>query len=131
MAQVGDSIVADLAKVNMHEASCHLKGWYWAATETQAWPCFQTMERQTAERVDLYQQRNSLYPLIAFSIVPVEVQDEVPTDGEILATVAELTSGHSAGASPMRAEHLREWLRGIKLVFHLSGKTHCALNCGT
>jgi hypothetical protein len=54
-AQVGNSIVADLAEGNLHEAFCHLKGWYWAATETQAQPCFHTMERQMAERVDLYQ----------------------------------------------------------------------------
>ncbi len=39
-AQVGDSIVADLAEGNVHEVFCHLKGWYQAATETQARPCF-------------------------------------------------------------------------------------------
>jgi hypothetical protein len=52
--QVGESIVADLAEGNVHEVFCHLKGWYWAATETQARPCFQTMEKQKAERIDLY-----------------------------------------------------------------------------
>ena len=43
MAQVGESIVAKLAKGNVHEAFCHLKGWYWSATDTQARPCYQTM----------------------------------------------------------------------------------------
>jgi hypothetical protein len=52
---VNKSIVADLAEGNMHKAFCHLKGWYWAALETQARPCFQTMEKQMLERVDLYQ----------------------------------------------------------------------------
>ncbi len=55
MSQVGKSIIPDLAKGNVHKAFCHLKGWYRAATETQAWPCFHTMEKQTAEHVDLYQ----------------------------------------------------------------------------
>jgi hypothetical protein len=53
-AQVGKLIVADLAEGNVHEAFHHLKWWYRAATETQAQPCFQTKEKQTAERVDLY-----------------------------------------------------------------------------
>jgi hypothetical protein len=54
-AQVGESIITDLAKGNVHQAFCHLKGWYQGATETQARPCLQTMEKQTAEHVNLYQ----------------------------------------------------------------------------
>jgi hypothetical protein len=53
MVQVGESIVANLAKSKVHKAFCHLKGWYQVATETQARPCFQTMEKQMAERIDL------------------------------------------------------------------------------
>jgi hypothetical protein len=53
-AQVSKSVVTDLAEGNVHEAFRHLKGWYHAATETQARPCFQTMEKQTAVRIDLY-----------------------------------------------------------------------------
>ncbi len=34
--QVGDSIAAKLAKGNVHEAFCHLKGWYRSASNTQA-----------------------------------------------------------------------------------------------
>jgi hypothetical protein len=33
-AQVSKSIVANLAKGNVHKAFCQLKGWYWVATET-------------------------------------------------------------------------------------------------
>ena len=44
-AQVGKLIVAELAEGNVHEAFWHLKGWYWNASETQAKPCFHTMER--------------------------------------------------------------------------------------
>jgi hypothetical protein len=110
MTQVNDSIVADPAKGKVHNAFRHLKWWYRGAMETKAWPCFQTMERQTAERVDLY----SLGPLVAINIEPVEVRDDVPTVGEIRAAVAELINGRSVGASCMQAEHLKEWLRGIK-----------------
>ena len=58
-AQVGKLIVAELAEGNVHEVFRHLKGWYQEASETQARPCFQTMERQTAERAKLYRRRDS------------------------------------------------------------------------
>jgi hypothetical protein len=114
-AQVGKSIIADLAEGNVHEPFRHLKGWYWAATETQARPCFQTMEKQTTERVDLYQRCESLGLWVAVNVAPVDVRDNVPTNGEIRITVSELINGRSAGASCIRAEHLKEWLRGMKL----------------
>jgi hypothetical protein len=72
------------------------------------------MERQTAEHVDLYQRRDSPGPPVAISITPVEVRDDVPTDGETRAAVAKLTNGCSAGAPHMWAEHLKEWLQGLK-----------------
>jgi hypothetical protein len=56
-AKVGDSIVAELAKGNVKEAFRHLKGWYGKATETQARPCQQTMERQTNKREELCAER--------------------------------------------------------------------------
>ncbi len=98
-AQVGKSIVANLAKGNVHEAFLHLKGWYQAATEIRARPCFQTMEKQTAEHVDLYQQCKSPGLPVAVNVVPVDVQDDVPTKGEIWVAVSKLTNGRSAGAS--------------------------------
>jgi hypothetical protein len=114
-AQVGESIVPNLAEGNVHEAFHHLKGWYRAAMETQAWPCFQTIEKQTAERVDLYQQCESPGLPVAINIAPVDVRDNTPTNREIRVAVSKLTNGRSAGASRMQAEHLKEWLQGMKL----------------
>ena len=56
-ADVGEKIVAELESGNVKAAFCHLKGWYRAASETQAAPYPQTMERQTDERVALYARR--------------------------------------------------------------------------
>ncbi len=56
-AEVGESIVSELSSGNVHEAFRHLKGWCRSASETQARPCHQTMERQTDERVELYAER--------------------------------------------------------------------------
>ncbi len=43
MAAVGATVEAKLAGLNIQEAFRHLKGWYRAATETQAKPCYHTM----------------------------------------------------------------------------------------
>ena len=112
-AQVGESIIAELVKGNVHEAFRHLKGWYRSATEMQTRPCIQTMEKQTMERVNLYRQRNSPGPplIINVGLLTGEIWDDRPTNGEIRAAVAELTNGRSAGASRMQAEHLKELLK--------------------
>ncbi len=44
-----------------------------------------------------------------------EIQDDMPTNGEIRVAIAELTNGRSVGASRMRGEHLKEWLQGVQL----------------
>jgi hypothetical protein len=116
-AQVGESIIAKLAEGNVHEAFRHLKGWYQEASETQARPCFQTMERQTVERVELYRRRDSpgLPIVVNHAEMCTEIRDDTPDEEEIHVAVAELTNGRSAGVSRMRAEHLKGWLKGAKL----------------
>jgi hypothetical protein len=116
-AQVGDLIIAELAKGNVHEAFRHLKGWYREASETQAKPCPQTMERQTAERVELYRRRD--LPGLPIVLDRAEmrngIRDETPDKEEIRAAITELTNGCSAGVSRMGAEHLKGWLKEAKL----------------
>ena len=81
-AQAGKSIVAKLAGCNVHEAFSHLKGWNRLATKTWAQPCFQTMERQTMERVDLYQWCDSPGPpIIVVGLLTVAVWDDTSIDG--------------------------------------------------
>ena len=84
-AQIGDSIVAELAEGNVHEAFRHLKGWYREASETQARPCLQTMERQTAERVELYRRHDSpgLPIVLEYAESRAEIRDDTPDEGEI------------------------------------------------
>jgi hypothetical protein len=56
-ANIGNLIVAELAKWDVIEAFWHLKGWYRKAAEMQARPCRQTMEHQTDKREELYAER--------------------------------------------------------------------------
>ncbi len=106
-------IELELTGGNVQEAFCHLKGWYQAATEMQAKPCYQTMERQTSEQVDLYARRESPGDPLPINITPVEINDDVPSDGKLREVVGKLTNGRAAGASGMRAEHIKEWLCNV------------------
>jgi hypothetical protein len=112
-AAVGATVEAELAGGNVQEAFCHLKGWYRAATEMQAKPCYHTMERQTLERVDLYARRESPGNPLPINVTPVVINNDVPTDGELRHVAGELTNGRAAGASGMRTEHIKEWLHGM------------------
>ena len=116
-AQVGDSIVSVHTKGNLHETFCHLKGWYWSTTDMQAQPCYQTMEKQTLEHVELYRRRDSPDPPLTVNVglLTKEIRDDRPPNGKIWVVVAKLTNGRSAGASRMRAEHINDWLQGAQL----------------
>ena len=69
------------------------------------------------ERVNLYRRRDSPGPPLTVNVglLTGENRDDTPTNGKIRVAVAELTNGRSAGASHMRAEHLKEWLHAVQL----------------
>jgi hypothetical protein len=111
---VGTLIESELTLGNVHEALRHLKGWYRAASETQAKPCRQTMDRQTGEWVDLYTWRQSPGEPLPINIDPVDIDDDIPSNGELRVAVGKLTNGRAAGASGMRAEHIKAWLSDMR-----------------
>jgi hypothetical protein len=113
-ATVGSMVKAELARGNAQEVFCHLKGWYQAAFEMQAKPCFHTLERQTLARVELYVRRESPGDPFPINVAQVEINDDVPLDGKLRQVVGELTNGRAAGASGMGAKHVREWLHGVQ-----------------
>jgi hypothetical protein len=71
------------------------------------------MEHQTSERVDLYARRLPPGDPIPINVDRIEINDNAPLDEEIRTVVSELLNGRAAGASGMRAEQVKEWLRGI------------------
>ena len=110
---MADQIVAELGAGKVQEAFRHLKGWYRAAAEMQtARP--QTMEQQTEERVALYAKRVAYGESFPENGTPFEIWDDEPTEGELRTAVMELSNGRYAGASGIKAEHLKSWLRGAK-----------------
>jgi hypothetical protein len=51
--------------------------------------------------------------LLPINVTPIPVPDKPPTDSEIWEVVAKLQNSCVAGATGMKVEHLKEWLRGI------------------
>jgi hypothetical protein len=86
------------------------------------------MDQQTTERMDIYRRRDPPRLPIHIGENLFDVWDETPTDGEIQIAVSELSNGHSAGASQMRAEHLKEWLQGMRQEEELEGVNTIASN---
>ncbi len=97
MKGVSDMIEAELAKGDVQEAFCLLKGWYRAASETVARPCPQTMARQTEEWVELYQWRDSPGQLLPINLQGPAIPNEVPSDHKIRDAARDLMSGRGGG----------------------------------
>jgi hypothetical protein len=113
-SHVGMLIESELAGGNVQEAFHHLKGWYRAASDMQAKPCRQTMERKTLERVDLYAQRVSPGDPLPINVAPTEINDNVSSDGELRGVVGDLTNGQAAGAPGMHAKHVKKWFHDVR-----------------
>ena len=106
-AQGRNIIEAELAGGDVQEAFCHLKGWYWAASETTTRPCPQTMVQQAAKRVKVYARRDPPGDPLPINIDPIVLSDVALSDGEILEGAGRFTNGRAAGASGMRAEDMK------------------------
>ena len=72
------------------EAWHRMKGWYWAAVDRAPPPAQVTLERITAERVDLYRYVSPPGGNIPVSVEPLPVDDSVPTEDEIEWAVTRL-----------------------------------------
>ena len=66
-------------------------------------PAQATLERITAERVDLYSYVPSLGENILVTVTTVEIDDSVPTEDEIEEAVKKLRRNRSGGPLGMRS----------------------------
>ena len=95
----------------LHREDWHrMKGWYRVAVDRAPPPARITLERITAERVDLYSYVPPPGENTPVSIEPFPVYDSLPTEDNIEWVVKRLQNNRSGGPSGMRAEHLKVWL---------------------
>ncbi len=91
-----------------------LKGWYQLAEDQAPKACPETLASQMAERVALYMAAPPMGWSLPINVTPIAVPDEPLADPEIREVVAKLQNRRAAGAMGMKAEHLKEWLCGIR-----------------
>ena len=112
--RAGEEVMTHLQNGRVREAWGTIWGWHKTVEPKAANPCFRSMERQTKGRDDLYgyqQPPGEQIPRNADSAPP---GDGPPTDEELLRTTKRSGNGKSGGASSMRAEDLKDWLRGAE-----------------
>jgi hypothetical protein len=96
------------------EAWHHLKGWYCSAEDRAPKPCPETLAKQTDKRIKLYTAVPPPGWAMQLNVDPSDVPAAAPTDSELRAVVGNLQNGRAAGATGMKAEHLKEWLADMK-----------------
>jgi len=87
-----------LGEGDLKEAWGIVKRWYRAASNRGPTPCRKTMEKQTAERVDLYRERPSKGNSIPINVEKTRLEDGAPSDHLIRSVVkGKLKNGRTGG----------------------------------
>ena len=92
------------------ESWYRIKGWYKAVFDHAPPAARFTLERVTAERVELYSYVPPPGKNIPIPIQPFLVVESVSTEDEIKWAVKRIRNHRSGGPSGMRAEQLKRWL---------------------
>ena len=106
--------MANLADDKVKAAWEHLRAWHKEVDPAASKPCRQALDRQTQDRVDLYRRRDPPGAPIPSNARRTPRADHPPTDEELRLATKKSRNGRTGGASKMRAEDLKEWLRGME-----------------
>ena len=87
---------------------------YAAAGDQPPKLCHETMGKQTAERVKLYERVPLPGEPIPINVEPKEVEDACPGDVELRDVVRGLRNGRAGGTRGIWAETIKGWLRGME-----------------
>ena len=100
-ANVADEVEGHLAAGDPKEAWRSIKGWYRSVEDRPPKPNYQRMETLTQEQIDLYTAAPPPGAPIPINVDPFDVNDEMPTDGEIREAVKSLPNGRAGGLGGM------------------------------
>ena len=110
---MGDAMMEKLAGGEMQEAWWMLKAWYRNAEDRAPKPCYDTMAKQTAERAELYAKVQAPGEPIPINVEPYAIDNAVPKEPEIRAVVKGMRNERAGGASGIKAEQIKQWLRSM------------------
>jgi hypothetical protein len=113
-AEVGNTIVSEMHKGDVKEAFQHLKRCYQKASEMQARPSHQMMERQTEEQVELYAEWDAYGEAFPTNGTPFTISNNQPSDSNLRTAVSLLSHDWCGGALGILVEYIKAWLRRAK-----------------
>jgi hypothetical protein len=72
------------------------------------------MVKQMAKHVELYVRAPPMGAALPYNFLHFKISNDMPTDSEMGMVVTGLKNGQAAGATGMRAEHIKGWLDKIQ-----------------
>jgi hypothetical protein len=113
-AHAASTVESHLSAGAVKEAWRALKGWYRLAEDRPPPACPETMSKQMAKRVNLYERAAPMGAPLPFNFPFFEISGNMPTDSEVRMVVWGLKNGRAGGAKGMKAEHLKGWLDKVQ-----------------
>ena len=102
---------AHLEAGDIWKAFGSIKGWYREAGPQPIKPPREDIEVTRLEQAALHAPRETPHDPIPVHIEPFAVDDGPPTEEEVAEAVRKLKNRKAAGATGIKAEHLKSWLR--------------------
>jgi hypothetical protein len=112
-ATATENIEMHLAGGETKEAWRCLKGWYQAASERAPAASHVSLAVQTGKCVVLYGKVPPPGENVPIHVDKVVIPDSAPSDQELREVVRELRNSRAAGATGLKAEHIKVWLRNV------------------
>jgi hypothetical protein len=100
-----------LEEGDIRKAFGAIKGWYREAGARPAKPSREELEATRAEQATLHAPRETPHHPIPVHVAPYAIADLPPSEDEVVTAVSKLKTGKAAGATGIKAEHLKAWLR--------------------
>ena len=113
MDKVAEESETDLTADNPKEAFRKLQSWYKERSGRAPLPTYKDEKVTREEYRKLYREEEPPGNDIPIHISPMpEINDEPPTEREVIKALKKLKLGKAPGATGLRVEHLRTWMSG-------------------
>jgi len=109
MERVSDEIQSHLVAGRVHEAYATLRTWYKDVGARASKPVWRDLEQVHREYQSLYSADPPSGDSIRINVTPYNINDEAPSETEIIAALKRMRRGKKAGLSQIKVEDLIYW----------------------